>query len=67
MLAAEASIADQVRKSLRRSKAVFSADPKQKFLAVTVGQPILDDDSQQYAVTKQYKNKDKYVSRSSVF
>jgi len=29
-------------------------------LAVTVGQPILADDSQQYAVTKQYKNKDRY-------
>lgn len=57
VLVSNAKLADEVSKALRRSKAVFSRDPKKTFLAVTEGHPILVENFQKYGVCQQIVNK----------
>lgn len=60
ILAAEVSIADHIQKALRRSKSVYTHDPRQKFVAVTVGHPILENGYEKVGISLQHKGKEKY-------
>ncbi|XP_034256762.1 mitochondrial mRNA pseudouridine synthase Rpusd3-like isoform X2 [Thrips palmi] len=60
ILVADAALAEEVSKSIRRSKALFSDDPKQTFLALTVGHPLKDEGSERFAVKIQNHENQKH-------
>lgn len=60
ILAADAELAVKVSRAIRRSKAIFSQSPKQKFLALTIGHPISNEGNGKFAVKSQYNDKRKH-------
>ncbi|KAK3914790.1 Mitochondrial RNA pseudouridine synthase RPUSD4 [Frankliniella fusca] len=60
ILASDAKIAQSLELALRRSKAIYSKEPKQTFMAITVGHPINDEDTKKIGVTKRHKDNVKY-------
>lgn len=60
LLSSNEKITKRIEKSLKRSKAIFSRDPKQTFLAVTVGRPSMQENVNQYGVTKRRKDNINY-------